>query len=682
MDRDLDDDCVLVDSPTGVPPDHPRVSADCLGGCGFYGSTAFGGFCSKCFSARQGSRKRPASAEVAQGSQANCGTIPDEASRQCRMERSTMPGAIDTRCSVGVRDAGPVGGCDSTSSESRHVFQCWRPPWMQTSSPSAPDPVQPVTGASVLCSGTGQSTTSAVQDSRAQSQAACPPTWASGLATATGPLVSSAPGDSNRATHEKELVASWVPSAPSLPFSATAAPGLGEVAAGRRLQNSMPVPDSGWVAPVPSAIPSAPEVPPPLSEQQSKVVDLVLVKNRSIFFTGSAGTGKSRTLREIMDQANRQTTRITAMTGIAASHLPGATTLHSFAGVGLAKESKEKLLDMVRGNPQKVKGWKQCQLLIVDEASMMSKKLFETVEYIARMIRQRTEPFGGVKLCLCGDFFQLPPVSRGNPNSDESLYCFDSPLWEKCVDHCVELTKVFRQKDAQLLDLLNEVRFGQATKTSLDLLCQLRRPLPASDIKPTRLYPANVAVDSINKRELDAIPGETRVYRAKDVPPHMTEQLTKMSMYPQSLELKVGAQVMMLKNVGDLVNGSRGVVTDFHLTEGGIEVPIVKWMHGGRSMVTMDESSRETPTGLLKRIQLPLKLSWAMTIHKSQGMSIDRLEVDLKHVFEKGQAYVALSRARSLEGLCVTAFDATRFWTDPRVVAFYQNSVRPVECFA
>eukprot|EP00747_Dinoflagellata_sp_TGD_P212434 gnl/TRDRNA2_/TRDRNA2_85524_c0_seq1.p1 gnl/TRDRNA2_/TRDRNA2_85524_c0~~gnl/TRDRNA2_/TRDRNA2_85524_c0_seq1.p1 ORF type:complete len:685 (-),score=162.88 gnl/TRDRNA2_/TRDRNA2_85524_c0_seq1:78-2087(-) len=443
-------------------------------------------------------------------------------------------------------------------------------------------------------------------------------------------------------------------------------------------------------APTSLPVPEEPETPigpmidsstgtkhlPPLSPSQRLVVDMVLKQKKSIFFTGSAGTGKSRTLKEIMQQADKEVTKITALTGLAASALPSATTLHSFAGIGLGKGSIEEVSQFVARSRRKVHIWEETQLLIIDEASMMSQQLFEMLEAVARYIRGDERPFGGIQLCLCGDFFQLPPVSKGS-TGDDSRYCFESPLWDTCVQHSIELTTVFRQQDSSLVQLLAEVRFNSASKATLELLASLNRPLEhAAYIEPTQLYATNYAADKVNSERLAALPGELVELAAIDSPPSATEQLNNLSTLLPVLGLKRFAQVMLLRNQGgDLVNGSRGVVDRFQ--KDGF--PVVKWVNGYRQPVGRDKSSNETSGKEITRQQVPLRLSWAMTIHKAQGMSIDLLEVDLASVFEKGQAYVALSRARSLKGLRVKSFDPSRFWTDQRVVEFYKEKIRSVD---
>jgi len=352
---------------------------------------------------------------------------------------------------------------------------------------------------------------------------------------------------------------------------------------------------------------------PPLSVEQQKVVDLVVDRAESVFFTGCAGTGKTRTLHEIVRRSSAATTRVTAMTGVAACGLPGGTTLHSFAGVGLGTDPRDVIVQRIKADSQKSTEWRRCQLLIVDEASMLSQDFFDLLEYVARNVRGGDRPFGGLQLCLCGDFFQIPPTSR---SASETRLCFESESWSTCIDFCVELTTVYRQSDEALLKLLHEVRNNEISQASVFLLQQLSRPLDMNNdnILPTRLLPVNSQVDRINHEHLAHLGGEARQYRAIDQPPRASGQLTSQTNYPEYLQLKVGAQVMFLKNTGKLVNGSRGVVVGFVGSEQWKTVlPVVRWMIGSTTVVEPDQLMRHTPHGVLSRLQLPLKLSWAMT---------------------------------------------------------------------
>eukprot|EP00929_Paragymnodinium_shiwhaense_P041516 TRINITY_DN21553_c0_g1_i1.p1 TRINITY_DN21553_c0_g1~~TRINITY_DN21553_c0_g1_i1.p1 ORF type:complete len:641 (-),score=158.75 TRINITY_DN21553_c0_g1_i1:9-1931(-) len=630
---DDDDDVVIVECKDGF-------AKRCLGGCGFFGSESLQGLCSQCHAARQGSRAT-SSSHTPSGNSGNLGTpasskrthaadgfaalMDDTPAAKRQANLGCRPGAV----TIGQPDGQPRG------SQSQ---------WPDQSQPSA-------------------------------MQAAI-----SSAATAVG--------EAAAAKHMERLQR----------FERR------ERRPRQRSRSSVDVLDTqegqqaggGQTAAGSAAEASGPDDLPPLSAQQRKVVDLVLEQGKSIFFTGSAGTGKSRTLHEIVRLATKKmNVRVTALTGIAASALPvGATTLHSFAGIGLGNKPWKDLLAGVKGNRRNLATWQQTDLLIVDEASMMSKALFELLEFIGRGVRDardKKKSFGGLQLCLCGDFFQLPPVAKRGCPADESRFCFESPLWAECIDHCIELTHIYRQKDPQLVDLLWQVRFNKASEEAIKLLEHLSRPLEAlNGILPTKLYSTNASVDAINRERLEQLQGEKVAFRAQDGGtgifamggPDVTNRLNSQLLHPEYLELKVGAQVMMLKNSESLVNGSRGVVVNFEeaASFGSTRFfPVVQWRDGHTSVVMLDDATRETPQGTMRRLQIPLKLCWALTIHKAQGMSIDFLEVDLAKVFEAGQAYVALSRARTLEGLRVLTFDPSRFWTEPRVAKFYEDHVEPVD---
>jgi len=308
---------------------------------------------------------------------------------------------------------------------------------------------------------------------------------------------------------------------------------------------------------------------------------------------------------------------------------------------------------------------------------MMSKALFEKLEFVARKVRKNEQPFGGLVLCLCGDFFQLPPVSRNGAIGDDSLFCFESETWARSLagpsgqQNCFSLTQVFRQKDARLLDLLSEVRHNAVTSQGLQTLAELQRPLVVKEgIEPTKLFPTNQKADAVNLQRLASLPGGEGMeysFTAKDLIPTghnvAPDALDSMMTYPRRLELKVGAQVMLIKNTTPtLVNGSRGVVTSFcPVGTDGTQLPRVRFLCGTETLIMLEEEKKEVGNGRhITRVQVPLRLSWALTIHKAQA----------------GQAYVALSRARTLEGLRVLSFDPRRFWTSPKVAEFYKRHVR------
>jgi ATP-dependent DNA helicase PIF1 len=439
---------------------------------------------------------------------------------------------------------------------------------------------------------------------------------------------------------------------------------------------------------------------PMLSVAQSLIVDMAK-RGDSFFFSGCAGTGKTYTLRSIIECLPINSTFVTAMTGIASSLLPQGTTLHSFAGIGHGSGPKDLILKKVKSNQKAVGQWKKCKTLIIDEVSMLSKELFELIDYIGREVRGKYGiPFGGIQVICCGDFFQLPPVAK----NAEASYCFESPLWVEVMGgYSFELLDIFRQKDQRLINILNEIRHGEITHVTNEMVNQLRRDiiLPTGII-PTMLVPVNATADAINMQELQKLPFEnSELFQAHDwaVDAYTLDMLPKITLFPDKLPLRLGAQVMLLKNNAPLKlwNGSRGIVVGFRdqavldrtadmIVEGSAKdsarfgkLPVVRFASGQEVVVGGDAFELEAHSGKdrvrARRVQIPLRLSWAITIHKSQGMSLDYLKVDCSRSFEAGQAYVALSRARSIEGLQILSFDARKCWCDPKVVEFYKSGI-------
>ena len=434
-----------------------------------------------------------------------------------------------------------------------------------------------------------------------------------------------------------------------------------------------------------------------LTKAQRTVVALAQ-KGLSFFFTGCAGTGKTFTLKSIIEALPQGVTYVTAMTGIASSLLPHGTTLHSFAGIGHGEGPRAQILKKVKSSGASANKWRTAQTLIIDEVSMLSDELFELLDYIGREMRSRkSKPFGGLQVICCGDFFQLPPVSKKITN-----YCFESPVWAELMEGRVyELLDIFRQKDERLITLLNEVRHGNISEQTVQLVNSLRRDIVLpSGIVPTLLVPVNSIADSINIRELEKLPPTpSQMFQCNDwaIDAFTLDMLPKITLFPERLVLRVGAQVMLLKNNATLKlwNGSRGVVVGFrdydNKEKGGAlsaighfpavykTYPVVRFSTGQEILIGVDgfelQGFGKKETLRAKRSQLPLRLSWAITIHKSQGMSLDFLKVDAARSFEAGQAYVALSRARTVEGLQILSFDPRKCWCDPKVVRFYSESV-------
>nr|XP_029710981.1 ATP-dependent DNA helicase PIF1 [Aedes albopictus] len=435
---------------------------------------------------------------------------------------------------------------------------------------------------------------------------------------------------------------------------------------------------------VPSPLTSTIE-PEVLNEQQRMILDACKA-GRSVFFTGSAGTGKSFLLRKIISTLPPDGTVATASTGVAAC-LIGGTTLHAFAGIGSGEAALSRCYEMAtRANSGQI--WRRCKRLVIDEISMVDGNYFEKIEAVARYVRKSDKPFGGIQLILCGDFFQLPPVvkqdsfsrnalSQDQDNKSGARFSFETKAWQECVQQSFELTVVHRQKDPAFVSILNSIRIGRVTPEIRDrLTATSKQCIEMEGILATQLCSHTNDADLINQSKLNNLSGEEKTYHAIDSDSYMTKQLDQQVQAPGKLILKVGAQVMLLKNLNiaeGLVNGARGVVTNF--VQG---YPLVKFKK--RDLLVKPEKwSIKTPGAVIvTRSQLPLKLAWAFSIHKSQGLTLDCVEMSLSKVFEAGQAYVALSRAQSLDSLRVLDFDGNQVWANPKVLEYYRDLRRQI----
>ncbi|TMW67775.1 hypothetical protein Poli38472_007447 [Pythium oligandrum] len=422
-----------------------------------------------------------------------------------------------------------------------------------------------------------------------------------------------------------------------------------------------------------------------LTEDQQRVIDLI--KSRcNVFFTGSAGTGKSFLLQQILQpngplRSYLQGKRIyaTATTGIAAYNINGMT-LHHFAGLDprAASAGMKEVLVHVRRNRDALQRWRTADVLVIDEVSMLDGRLFDTLEALARELRPEHHQrfFGGIQLVLSGDFFQLPPVASRNER-DKMTLCFESSAWQSGIDEIVQLSQVFRQTNTAFVDILNAFRVGQPSRAMLDNLNErCTRSIGTNeedDDDAIRIFTHNNDVLEINSKRLDELPSKKFNYISADT--GKREYLAGCPA-PPTLSLKKHARVMLIKTINPasgLVNGCRGVITGFTPQT---QLPIVRFSNGLTEIVRQEDFPVRVADSLLaSRRQLPLTLAWAISIHKSQGLSFPSAVVDLSRVFEFGQAYVALSRVRSLEGLRLrTRLDARSLvLADQRVLRFYEE---------
>ena len=398
---------------------------------------------------------------------------------------------------------------------------------------------------------------------------------------------------------------------------------------------------------------------------------------------------------------------LTATTGISACHI-GGTTIHSFAGVGTGQDSLHEMVSKVMGNEYARERWRNVDVLVIDEISMMPGAFLDHLDFIAKRVRNDRRIFGGLQVVFCGDFYQLPPV-----NLDKNQFSFEAKCWHKAIDASIILRQIFRQnEDTTFMAILNQARIGELSERSIKTLSehcfnpksrmQLQYMQSHPCIKPTALECRNQKVDYINQKELSKLPHETNTFSAKDMAmSKYYEMQLKNCPALKKLSLKVGAQVILLKNLdpdNGLVNGSRGVVVGFQRNPRinfdlprdfrHAELPIVQFdkiytasnqdktfLHGDDRQKLIEPCEWMNKVGeqiVSSRIQIPLKLAWALSVHKSQGMTIPHLSLSLKGVFEYGQAYVALSRATKLDSLNIKGFHAGAFKAHPKVKAFYK----------
>jgi len=420
-------------------------------------------------------------------------------------------------------------------------------------------------------------------------------------------------------------------------------------------------------------------------------------RGHNIFLTGSAGTGKSFILNHLIDRykKNGQMYGLTAMTGCAALLLGKAQTLHSWASVGLAKDPVSKLISSIRKSSKSMKRWLLTDVLIVDEVSMMPPDFFEKLDQIGKKLRNSQKPFGGIQLIFVGDFFQLPPVIQESSGRE---FIFETDLWTTVNFKVIQLTEIMRQTNPVFHKILNEARVGQISQETLEILNK-RKGLPWKklEIKPTLLFPQRAVVANINAQNLAKLEGIQNSYKVSTVisqectidptsllVKYAIEKTNRDAPYEEELLLKVGAQVMLIinmpKKIGDekndlemdLVNGSRGIITGF--MEDSVKTPLVKFQGFTKSIpISHNMWGIDEFEGVSQR-QIPLKLAYALTIHKAQGATLDSALIDVGlNTFESGQAYVALSRVKSLESLYLWDIDPSAFRANLKVKKFYSS---------
>tara|TARA_B100000073_G_scaffold272866_2_gene232608 strand:- start:488 stop:1732 length:1245 start_codon:yes stop_codon:yes gene_type:complete len=408
-----------------------------------------------------------------------------------------------------------------------------------------------------------------------------------------------------------------------------------------------------------------------LNEKQQHAYNL-MENGQNVFITGGGGVGKSFLIKYFI-QNNYGNIAITSTTGISAIII-GGTTLYSYLGIGLGTSSVSKIVSNIRKKKFYRDRWCDLHTLIIDEVSMLNPELLDKIHEIAQILRRNMKPFGGIQMILSGDFCQLPCIKS-------EMFCFEAESWQY-IKHTVYLDEIIRQKDTDFQQCLNEIRLGNTPENVRNIInkrvgIKIDKKL---DIKPTKLYPLNRSVDSVNNKKLDKLINkngtifeyelEYKNHTKRKIDP---EKMINSLPVVKNLNLTEDCQVMLIYNLDidrGLINGSRGIVTKFV-----DDLPVVKFMNGEEITINYHEWEIEEKGQKIVTIsQIPLRLGYAFSIHKSQGCTIDYAEIDLSNLFEYGMGYVALSRVKSLEGLFIKKINWDNIACHPKALEFYEKT--------
>ena len=433
-----------------------------------------------------------------------------------------------------------------------------------------------------------------------------------------------------------------------------------------------------------------------ISEDQTKILNAILDK-KNVFITGPGGCGKSFFINFFKEYVTTKMPGVklslTSTTGISAL-LIGGCTLHSYLGIGLAKESAFVLMNKVKRSRFHIDRWRKLDILIIDEVSMLSIELFEKIDEIAKKLRRNTDPFGGIQLILSGDFLQLPSVNS-------TAFLFKSKIWTETIHNTFYLEKIFRQDDNSFIDILSEARYGKLSEESAKLLRERENAEVDINYVHTKLFSLNRHVEEYNKQHLEnlinkgAKPFEYVIEMEVNIPNSLQQTIQEEDIDTMVEENKVfggiyhkylkniqarrvleicnGCHVMMLVNkyfFQGVVNGSQGVVVGFSEDF----CPIVKFYNGQvieiePNVWTIEEDGKS----ICSYTQVPLKLSYSTSIHNSQGSTMDYVEIDFDGMFEYGQAYVALSRVKKIENLVIRNFFTKKIKAHAEAVEYYKS---------
>jgi len=400
----------------------------------------------------------------------------------------------------------------------------------------------------------------------------------------------------------------------------------------------------------------------------------------NVFITGSAGTGKSHLIKNYLKGTDPQCIPVLASTG-AAAVLIGGRTFHSFFSLGIMEGGAEKTIERALKDKRALRRLKKANAIVIDEISMLPGEVLQVAERIASLARNNPDAWGGLKIIAVGDFAQLPPINRFNQKKD---WAFSNPVWEKTQFDCIELKELMRvqnDQDSEFTLALHDLRLGKLSDRLRNLLDWRTMLSEDDDVKASILFARKVDVERINNKKLAELSGETvqfeTIYRGRD---SAIKSLKKSAPIGESLKLKEGAFVMIRQNDprGAWVNGSLG-----HILNIKDDALSIKLLSGGIAEINKSNFSQLDAEGneAANAKNFPITLAWAVTIHKSQGATLDKAVVSLRGLWEPGQAYVAVSRVRSSEDLLISGWDEKSIIADPQVQNFHKSiQERQKEC--
>ncbi len=401
--------------------------------------------------------------------------------------------------------------------------------------------------------------------------------------------------------------------------------------------------------------------------KQKSALD-ILKLGHSVFLTGPAGSGKTYLLKQYIDYLKKQNigVAVTASTGIAATHMNGQT-IHSWSGMGIMDVFNEEEYIRLKKRRYHKQRFDAVKVLIIDEISMLHAHQLDIVNSICKRFKNPFLPFGGLQVILCGDFFQLPPVTK---YGQVAHFVIESAAWEEMSPKICYLEEQHRQEDRKMLKILGDIRSKSCNEETLEMLSSRSSKDIQKNITPTKLYTHNVNVDAMNDFELKKIKEESKIFQMTSTGvDQIASAVRKGCLAPEVLVVKKGAVVMFVKNNFErgYVNGTLGTVVGYD----DKEFPIVKILSGENISATPEKwSIDEEGVPLASITQVPLRLAWAITVHKSQGMTLDAVEMDLSKSFEYGMGYVALSRVRTLEGIKLLGINKMALKVNPSVYEF------------